>query len=445
ENQFAVYKIFCGNYERAIQETLKGQANLVPFSHVIDPIIELPSYLIKPVQRICKYPLFLKDLRKLTDIEEFPFASDLLAAQDSVKRVADFMNEQKRKEENAQVKIDLLERVDDWKALNPGDFGDLLIYDKFPMSSSDGKEKDYYVYLFDTILLCFKEVPLERKLVRRSRKDRNGADITSTYFLRGNISIIHISIVIDISKPPQQFGVSVNWKDGNDVENFTLKCRNEEQVRLWKDRLDRLVNEFKKRKSSVNTAPSAVPTTPVIGSLSRNASDNMWSDYEDSTLEDGFGASSFGENSPARPSALSKVFDTANNVMMKGRIRSHSKPDPPTQQFSPVGTPASIYRRPSVYEYNSSVFSSDRGRDSSRQGSSIRSTSAGSQLSDYYGQDVFTPSPMEPMPGYNGSSQSIYGVSQSPSGVLPNMWPSPQGQGQLPSPQPNGFDSLFIF
>ena len=58
EYAFDVYVPICGNYQKAIQIATEESALLSKVSSM-DPIIELPSYLIKPVQRICKYPLLL--------------------------------------------------------------------------------------------------------------------------------------------------------------------------------------------------------------------------------------------------------------------------------------------------------------------------------------------------------------------------------------------------
>ncbi|KAJ1843285.1 Guanine nucleotide exchange factor for Cdc42p, partial [Coemansia sp. RSA 486] len=59
---FMVYEPYCANYTRASKLCLAELESLKVLSHIIDPSYELPSMLIKPVQRICKYPMILEEL-----------------------------------------------------------------------------------------------------------------------------------------------------------------------------------------------------------------------------------------------------------------------------------------------------------------------------------------------------------------------------------------------
>lgn len=126
------------------------------------------------------------------------------------------------------------------------DFGDLLLHDKFPMVSNQ-VEREYTLFLFQRIMLCCKDVI-------KKKKKKGGKEDAPSYSLKGNIYITSIGGVVDTSKPEQQlFGLQVFWKDGTEMETFALNCRNIEQVRLWMDRLEKLVElERNRRKSSVS-------------------------------------------------------------------------------------------------------------------------------------------------------------------------------------------------
>ena len=84
-------------------------------SKTIDPGKGLQSFLIKPIQRLCRYPLILKELVKTSDPESYAYIEELEHSLEAMKRATDRINELQRKSENHVLKIDLLERMEDWK------------------------------------------------------------------------------------------------------------------------------------------------------------------------------------------------------------------------------------------------------------------------------------------------------------------------------------------
>lgn len=140
---------------------------------MINPKSELPAFLIKPVQRICKYPLlldvitisfssfisvhhFLQSLVKKSSPTEYPLYNDLVEGSASAKRVTDKINEAQRRAENIQTVQTLQMRVEDWKGHHLGNFGDLLLDDIFLVTKSE-VDREYHVFLFEKIILCCKE------------------------------------------------------------------------------------------------------------------------------------------------------------------------------------------------------------------------------------------------------------------------------------------------
>ncbi|KAJ3314370.1 hypothetical protein HDV04_000332 [Boothiomyces sp. JEL0838] len=223
ETAFAVYHAMCANYASATQVAIQNQERLAGVG-TIDPGRGLQGYLIKPVQRICRYPLLLKELRKLSTPENYNYCDELDDALEVMKRVTDRVNEVQRMEDNKALKTKLLEYVEDWQNLDPNALGDLLLYDKFNMVVQD-IEQPHHIYLFENIILCCKENPTKKA--------------KTVYDIKGQIYSTGITDVADISDPDSQlFEIKVFWTDRSDIEeSFELKCRNIEQVALWKGRI----------------------------------------------------------------------------------------------------------------------------------------------------------------------------------------------------------------
>ena len=65
---------------------------------------------------------------------------------------------------------------------------------------------------------------------------------------------------------PGQHSLAVWWRGDDDLEFFTLRCRNEEQLRQWEVAINKLINETAARRASERPAPRLPP--PQSGSSS---------------------------------------------------------------------------------------------------------------------------------------------------------------------------------
>ncbi|KAK9248303.1 hypothetical protein V1506DRAFT_529559 [Lipomyces tetrasporus] len=171
ESAFSVYETYASQQKQASDIAIQEAPKLSTLKHMIEPTYELPSLLIKPIQRICKYPLLLKELLKYTP-EEDEYYSELLEGFHAMKRVASRVNETQRQTENKQVAMSLCARIDDWKGHKIEHFGDLL-YDGLFRCVEDDKE--YHYYLFESILLFCKEDTAPSALQVGGRSASNGS------------------------------------------------------------------------------------------------------------------------------------------------------------------------------------------------------------------------------------------------------------------------------
>jgi len=277
EESFSVYGAFCANYKTATEKIMEMSESLNAFHSTkhessIEPVHDLPSYLIKPIQRICKYPLFLKELSRLT-----PNDKSLLEAYESISRVAAMINEARRREENKNTVDFLNSRIDDWKGYNLKNFGELL-YDANLLMIRREVEKEVHIFFFERIIICCKEIKKERKKsISFSRKsnssNRSSNNKTSNpdvmFQLKGGVPIGDIEGVV-ASFRHNTYQLKVFYKDyqSDELESFILVFLNEEPLRIWNTQLERLLEasrrlqQERERRVQRQTASAGVENNP---------------------------------------------------------------------------------------------------------------------------------------------------------------------------------------
>ncbi|KAJ2081684.1 Guanine nucleotide exchange factor for Cdc42p [Coemansia sp. RSA 988] len=253
---FMVYEPYCANYARASKLCVAEEESLKVLAHIIEPHYELPSMLIKPVQRICKYPMMMEELTKFYE-EASPIYAELREGISAINSIVEQVNEAERREGNLVVVGDLEVRVEDWKGYSIATFGELFLHDSFVMSTT-GVERVLLIYLFENILICCKEVSEKDK--RRNNKHRSNA-----LQLKGRIFLFSIHSVVDTSREGH-LSLTIYWRDVV-MENFSLACRSEDQLKLWKNTMERLITRTKER-----AAEQSQQVSPTSASTQRSAS-----------------------------------------------------------------------------------------------------------------------------------------------------------------------------
>lgn len=108
---FKIYTSYCSNQTISIS-TVKQLRQNSQFDALVEEKryhvpqcnqLDLESFLIKPIQRVCRYPLLLRELRDATDVDH-PDYQQLNRALDKIDEVVGVINETKRQQEN-QTKI----------------------------------------------------------------------------------------------------------------------------------------------------------------------------------------------------------------------------------------------------------------------------------------------------------------------------------------------------
>lgn len=293
EDEFVVYEPYCANYTNATELMLANEESLVPLNHLINVKGELPAFLIKPIQRVCKYPLLLDSLIKASSPTTYQHFDELKRGSDAAKRITDKINEAQRRAENEQTVKSLHYRIDDWKGHHLENFGELLLDDIFVVTKSD-IDREYHVFLFEKIILCCKEAPLLPQN-GRNKVGKNNSILkkqgtpppltlpggvgqpqkkTTPLLLKGRIFLGNVTQAVPVSARistpsgvPPHFPLAVWWKGDDDLEFFTLRCRREEQMRQWEAQINRLIKEAAQRKASDRPTMSGIARIAMTNSI----------------------------------------------------------------------------------------------------------------------------------------------------------------------------------
>ncbi|KAI9730775.1 MAG: hypothetical protein M1818_008055 [Claussenomyces sp. TS43310] len=313
EEAFSIYQPFIANQRKAALIAMREFDKISQSDHpVVVDFNTLDGFLLKPMQRLVKYPLLLKvntfhtvvlqcssdamqDLRDKTGADEETKA-DLTAGIEAANRVLEQANAAVDRELRNEALADLCTRVDEWKGHDIDHFGDLLLHGQFTVvtgksdiekevgtlmgSSSSTLFTDYLgsliqfsIYLFERILLCCKEVNPNKaakdKLMagpkkEKKEKDRRDKKIMGKgkLHLKGRIFMTNVSDVVSLVKPGKydenfresSYTVQIWWKGDPGVENFIIRFTNEEVMKKWSNTVDQQRKECSDRGDPAGSA-----------------------------------------------------------------------------------------------------------------------------------------------------------------------------------------------
>ncbi|KAG9014144.1 hypothetical protein FRB94_014237 [Tulasnella sp. JGI-2019a] len=320
EHEFAVYEPYCANYTNAAELLLVEEQNLMALSDMINPRSELPAFLIKPVQRICKYPLLLQTMVKFAG-PDYPLKDELIEGWNVTKRITDRVNEAQRREENKQTVKALEQRVEDWKGHHISHFGELLLDEIFFVTKSE-VDREYHVFLFEKIILCCKEAPggagatpgdkrksgKSNSMLKKSLNANDRAPPTPSgaagkkkmtpLLLKGRIFLNNVTSAV----PSRKDGHSLQlwWRGDEDDEYFTLRCRTEEQLKQWETAVNKLIvhkdapsqrrgNERPPLNGGFSQSSSHPPPSASAGQASYTSRVRYPSQSSSTTMHSGYG------------------------------------------------------------------------------------------------------------------------------------------------------------
>ncbi|XP_055079008.1 phosphatidylinositol 3,4,5-trisphosphate-dependent Rac exchanger 1 protein isoform X1 [Periophthalmus magnuspinnatus] len=254
---FSVYGEYCSNHEKALR--LLMELNKVPHIRTFllhcmllggkkSTDIPLEGYLLTPIQRICKYPLLLKELLKRTPKKhaDYPAVEEALQA---MKAVCSNINETKRQMEKLEALEQLQSHIEGWEGTNLTDICTELLLHGNLLKISAGNIQERVFFLFDNLLVyCKRKSRVSGKKSTKRTKSINGP----LYVFRGRINteVMEVENVEDGTADyhSNNYTVTNGWKIHNTAKNkwFVCMAKNAEDKQKW---LDAILREREQRES----------------------------------------------------------------------------------------------------------------------------------------------------------------------------------------------------
>ncbi|KAL6047887.1 histone H3 domain-containing protein, partial [Balamuthia mandrillaris] len=235
---FKMYSTYCSNHPSAVELLIAKNKN-ANFAKVLKQIhgdsatrgIELNAYLIKPVQRICKYPLLIRELQKHTP-EDHPDRQPLHEAEKLICHIVGYVNDGSRTAQQQRMTITVNHLVEDCKDLvTPTRLflqeGTFLLYNAANINERPVK---VVLFLFNDLLIITK--PKHHKYLEEDKRCRN------CFTLRAQIPLDALKIV-DLHMA--ELGPSFEIRHVLSAEEWAIKVetflgqtpRNEPQFRRY--------------------------------------------------------------------------------------------------------------------------------------------------------------------------------------------------------------------
>uniref|UniRef100_H2Y5P5 Phosphatidylinositol-3,4,5-trisphosphate-dependent Rac exchange factor 1 n=1 Tax=Ciona savignyi TaxID=51511 RepID=H2Y5P5_CIOSA len=261
KDRFEVYAPYCSNHERAQKKLNELTENpetkyetssgcLLLGNYVND--VSMEGFLLTPIQRICKYPLLLRELYKKTPTDH-PDYANVEEALNLMKEVCSNVNETKRQLEQLEKLEDLQATIANWEGANLTDTCTRSIKQGSLIKISAGNIQERQFFLFDHLLVYAKKInalPRSKKVKRK----KAAAD-QKEWMFKGRISteLMEIENLDDGTSDFHCGGYTVTngWKVLNAAKNkwFVLLAKDKDEKEAW---LNEFVMEREKRKMSMD-------------------------------------------------------------------------------------------------------------------------------------------------------------------------------------------------
>eukprot|EP01103_Thecamoeba_quadrilineata_P016274 TRINITY_DN5397_c0_g1_i1.p1 TRINITY_DN5397_c0_g1~~TRINITY_DN5397_c0_g1_i1.p1 ORF type:complete len:724 (+),score=162.54 TRINITY_DN5397_c0_g1_i1:74-2245(+) len=245
-----MYATYCVNQPKALEtlEECKQKSTFVNFLEECqaNPAVRglnLFSFIIKPVQRLCKYPLFFKDLLNNTPTEH-PDFTHVTEALKKISEVVEKVNEAKRQAEDMQKIVDIqtsIEGINDLvqpsrSYLGEGDV--LVMYTHQGNSAAtDKKLESGHYFLFNDIIV----------MVRTKKK---------IYELKGDLPLAATKIVVHSDSETVKNAFELKYL----AHTYLLSFPTEPEMQACSRQIKNIIKKFQQIRATAAANQKSTPT-----------------------------------------------------------------------------------------------------------------------------------------------------------------------------------------
>eukprot|EP01119_Soliformovum_irregulare_P014807 TRINITY_DN4086_c0_g1_i3.p1 TRINITY_DN4086_c0_g1~~TRINITY_DN4086_c0_g1_i3.p1 ORF type:complete len:539 (+),score=149.13 TRINITY_DN4086_c0_g1_i3:189-1805(+) len=315
---FKMYGVYCSNHPKAVAkmtELLKKPdfANTVKICES-DPRcrgLKLSSFLIKPIQRICKYPILFRELLKNCNSESEQDYSNLVSALKRIEEVTVYINEGQRLFEKNQRLIDIQNSLDTNVDLISSPSRKLI--KEGAVKLVDGSSVvEGYLFVFNDLILITKQrgANLLASMIGTKKEKKE------EYDLKGKIPVAELRI-INVADTAE---VSHAIELAGEKKSFVVQLSSSEGKSSWLKELKPIKKDFQKKQYK---------GTPVL-SLSRGPDEfpKMTTSPISSPVSVGSSPGSPGSGGSLRITPTGTSPTTRENFVIGRRAMPHSQSTP---------------------------------------------------------------------------------------------------------------------
>ncbi|KAH6912989.1 Dbl homology domain-containing protein [Coprinopsis sp. MPI-PUGE-AT-0042] len=213
---------------------------------------DLRHLRVYPLSRYFRYPMFFSDLTLATIRNDTGLhLEDLRQGHKATNRVCAKVAQEQRQVTKQRIIKALTTRVVDWKGHQVETFGELLLWDTICVTLKSQRDRDYWVLLFDKIILCLREDRAEfpktwdRRFYIQTETETIAILVRDTpLLLRGRIFTSDVAETIPLEKAavgglphypghPSAFSLQMSWKANDGLKDCTFRYKHKYQLEKW--------------------------------------------------------------------------------------------------------------------------------------------------------------------------------------------------------------------